>query len=287
MCNSILRCTVIAFVLSAFGCAQQVDTSTSDASDEVSAPATCEDAGGKPGANCPCDPLKWVPQDCYSGPLGTSGNGLCKAGKRTCSPGTRLTSACVGEVTPQPEVCDLQDNDCDGIVDDVPQIAEAGTIATCNSPACDPGYTDAGIQCFSADLGICGAGRLACGAGGKVTCNSFIHIGAPEVCNGIDDDCNGIIDDGLDQLGACDADAAGACASGQLACIDGGNVCAPSAPSTETCDGVDNDCNGIVDDHACAGQKTAVYCCKSSTSTTYGCTATPNDGLHTNCHAAL
>jgi hypothetical protein len=288
MSISILRCTVIAFAFSTFGCAQQGGvSSTSDASDDFVAPA-CEDAGGgRPGANCPCDPTKWVIPDCYTGPLGTSANAPCKAGKRTCNPDTHLTSTCIGEVTPVPETCDLQDNDCNGVVDDVPAIVEAGTIATCSSPACDQGYADAGIQCFAADLGICGAGKLVCGAGGKVTCASFIHVGVPEVCNGIDDDCNGAIDDGIDNLGACTADASGQCANSQLACDDGGMVCPPSAPSVETCDGIDNDCNGAVDDHACAGQKTAVYCCQNNSNSTYACTATPTDGLHKNCHAAL
>ena len=285
MSNTSSRWYAVAISIFAFGCAQQA-VAPSDAGEEATGPVTCQDAGGKPGANCPCDPTKWVPTPCYSGPLGTSANAPCKSGMRTCSPATHLTSECVGEVKPAVEVCNLQDDDCNGIVDDVPQIAEAGVIATCSSPACDQGFADAGIQCFSADLGICGAGKLVCGAGGKVTCASFIHIGATEICNGIDDDCNGMIDDGIDDLGTCTADASGQCANGSLACEDGGPVCAPSAPSAETCDGVDNDCNGDVDDHACVGQKTAIYCCQN-TSSTYGCTATPNDGNHKNCHAAL
>src|SRR4029077_20269964 len=168
--------------------------------------AVCEDAGGKPGANCPCDPATYVTTDCYSGPAGTSGKGLCKSGKRTCIQNTRLLSDCNGEVIPQPETCTLLDDDCNGVVDDVPEIREAGAIANCTSPACAVGYADAAIQCFSADLGICGAGTLVCGAGGKVTCQSFIKVGAAEVCNGFDDDCNGAIDDGIGDLGACDAD---------------------------------------------------------------------------------
>jgi hypothetical protein len=267
------------------GCAQAPIASDAGAPEPTSA-VVCEDAGGTPGENCPCDLATYGVKDCYTGKPGTSSQGVCKSGKRSCDPTTHLLTACIGEVVPTAETCNLLDDDCDGVVDDVKEIVEAGAVATCTSPACTGNFADAGIQCFSADLGICGAGNLVCGAGSKVTCQSFIHTGAPEVCNGIDDDCNGIVDDGLDQLGACDADASGQCATGQLACDDGGLTCAPAAPSTETCDGIDNDCNGTVDDHACAGQKTAAYCCQTL-SNTYACTATPNDGNHKNCHAAL
>ena len=283
--NSLLKLFAPALL---FGCAQQQIAPTDAGSDvEPVEAGVCEDAGGAPGANCPCDPKTYQPTSCYSGPLGTSSKGVCKSGTRTCSPVTWTLSACNGEVVPKPETCNLLDDDCNGTVDDVPEILEAGTIGNCNSPACTGKLADAGIQCFSADLGICGAGNLVCGAGGKVTCQPFVKLGATEICNGVDDDCNGIVDDGIDNLGTCDADASGQCANSNYVCGDGGLVCPPSAPSTETCDGIDNDCNGVVDDHACAGQKTAVYCCQSSSSSTYGCTATPTDGFHKNCHAAL
>ena len=286
--NALLKLSAPALLFLLPACAQQDvtpdDSGVSDVSTDT-AVGKCEDAGGKPGANCPCDPKTYQPTPCYSGPLGTSGQGVCSSGTRTCSPVTWTLSGCTGEVVPKLETCNLLDDDCNGIVDDVPEIADAGDIANCTSPAC-LGYMDAGIQCFSADPGICGAGKLACGAGGKVTCQSFIHVGAPEVCNGFDDDCNGIVDDAIDDLGDCTADASGQCATSHYVC-EGGLVCPPAAPSTETCDGIDNDCNNVVDDHACAGQKTAVYCCQLNSNSSYGCTATPNDGLHKNCHAAL
>ena len=263
-------------------CAQQ-GTASKDAGD-----APCEDAGGKPGANCPCDPTSYVTTDCYTGPLGTSGHGPCRAGKRSCDATTGTLTACVGEVVPQTETCNLLDDDCNGVVDDVPEIADAGNIAYCNSPACDGPYADAGIQCYGADPGICGAGRFACGTNAKVTCQSFGLSAASEVCNGLDDDCNGIIDDGIDtsSLGTCTApNAVGQCAVSQYVCNNGKMDCPPTSPSTESCDGIDNDCNGTVDDHACAGQTSAIYCCQKGSA--YECTATPNDGNHTNCHAAL
>src|SRR5689334_4001756 len=97
------------------------------------------------GANCPCDPsFKTV--ECYTGPKGTNGKGICKTGKRSCVNG--LLTACVGEVLPKEEVCNLADDDCNGKADDVAELANIQPIANCNSPACSPGFVDAGIECF-------------------------------------------------------------------------------------------------------------------------------------------
>jgi hypothetical protein len=51
-------------------------------------------------------------QSCYTGPSGTSGVGLCRAGTQTCSAGS-WGSTCPGEVLPGTELCDAQDNNCD------------------------------------------------------------------------------------------------------------------------------------------------------------------------------
>ncbi len=260
-------------------------------------PPVCNpDSGDTVG--CQCDPGTFLPVDCYTGPAGTSGKGICQTGRRACNTDGTL-SACVGEITPQVEICNLADDDCNGIVDDVQSIVEAGTLANCNSPACDPNYTDAAINCWGPDLGICGAGRRVCAPGPKGGnpngCTEFIHAGVPEVCNGLDDDCNGLIDDGLTSDGQCTMDDGslwsnfpeaslldttnqtiilGACQNGQLqcvdsnctdrACADAGDQCFPTLPAAETCNGIDDDCNGIIDEHSCA---TSYYkfCCTYGT----------------------
>lgn len=63
---------------------------------------------------------------CYTGPNGTINVGICKAGEMTCSKGTWghykdngefSPFMCKDEVTPQQEICNGLDDDCDGIVD--------------------------------------------------------------------------------------------------------------------------------------------------------------------------
>jgi hypothetical protein len=246
----------------------------------------CEDAGGKPGRNCPCDPNKYKPTNCYSGPMGTPGVGVCKSGTRSCSPDTHTLTECVGEVVPSAEICNLADDDCNNQVDDVPAIREAGVVGYCTSPACDPEHTDAAITCFTGEQGICGAGALECATGGP-KCRSFVKTGVPEICNGVDDDCNGQVDDGIMGLGACDSDGGvGECVKSEYQCVQGKQLCPPAKAGTEACDGKDNDCNGKVDDKTCPNGQ-AIYCCQSSSGTTWGCTATPNDGLHKNCSVGL
>ncbi|MBI3753852.1 MAG: D-alanyl-D-alanine carboxypeptidase family protein [Deltaproteobacteria bacterium] len=53
---------------------------------------------------------------CYTGPAGTQGIGICKTGTHVCENG--ILSACIGVVTPQEEVCDGLDNNCDGTTDE-------------------------------------------------------------------------------------------------------------------------------------------------------------------------
>lgn len=62
---------------------------------------------------------------CYTGPAGTAGNGPCKAGTQTCDSTGTWASTCVGQVLPQPEICNnTTDEDCSGQAD-----LCAGTVA--------------------------------------------------------------------------------------------------------------------------------------------------------------
>ncbi len=68
-------------------------------------------------------------------------------------------------------------------------------------------------------------------------------------CNGLDDDGDGLVD-ALPPVGpnACDTGKKGACATGIAVCAGAERICVGPPPLPEVVDGIDNDCNGVVDD---------------------------------------
>ncbi len=76
--------------------------------------------------------------------------------------------------------------------------------------------------------------------------------GIPETCNAVDDNCNGIVDEGNPGGGAaCSTGEPGVCSQGTLECGGGALTCARNTgPSAELCNTVDDDCDGTVDEFA-------------------------------------
>jgi len=67
----------------------------------------------------------------------------------------------------------------------------------------------------------------------------------PETCNGVDDDLDGLTDEGFG-VSTCGA---GSCERMITNCLDGKNqVCTPGVPVAELCNNLDDDCDGLTDE---------------------------------------
>jgi hypothetical protein len=70
-----------------------------------------------------------------------------------------------------------------------------------------------------------------------------------EVCNGIDDDCNDLIDEDLGEF-SCATGLGGLCSRGIGGCVEGSIACEPiRQPMDELCNGVDDNCDGHIDEN--------------------------------------
>lgn len=79
---------------------------------------------------------------CYTGdPLDLEvENGQCRAGTQACE--LEFYGPCTGEVLPGEEVCDGQDNDCDGVTDDLPDCNNEPPEAICPPDQAGPTLAD-------------------------------------------------------------------------------------------------------------------------------------------------
>jgi large repetitive protein len=167
--------------------------------------------------------------------VATSGD--CNDGNASINPGAT-------------EVCDAIDNDCEGTVDEGAADASvwyadmdgdgqgsAATVSACEAPV---GYVGTTGDCMDTDPAI--------------------NSGVVEVCDGIDQNCDGNIDEGVTTTFYADTDGDGygnmsvaeegcEASTGYVSnagdCNDANNSVSPAA--TETCNGIDDNCDGSTD----------------------------------------
>ena len=199
-----------------------------DAVDEV-CNALDDDCDGAVDETCEC--IAGNERACYGGSEATRGVGPCADGTQVCGDdGT--WGPCEGDQQPEDESCDGLDNDCDGTVD--------GLLRPCYSGA-------DGTE----DVGPCHGGVSACADGEWGGC--FMEVTPEEeICDGVDNDCDGTVD-GLADRACYSGDPAtldvGPCRGGTQSCVDGAwAACMDEVlPAVEQCDDIDNDCDGTVD----------------------------------------
>ncbi len=176
---------------------------------------TPDDASQPDGATCTC-----APDDVQACSSDSSGKpitfpvldglgkplGKCKLGARTCNKEGKW-GPCTGVVPPDPfEICNGNiDDDCDGKADMQDTLPPTNTVDWTYDGDSD-GYADAkapikGKACQDVPPTSCAAcdpSKWRLGNFPSKDCNDAdadAYPGAKEWCNGLDDDCNGTIDD--------------------------------------------------------------------------------------------
>ncbi len=134
-------------------------------------------------------------------------------------------------------LCDGKDNDCDGLTDEAESLD--GSKSACILGVC-AGKASA----------VCTAGAWKCDTSGVTK-----YEASETLCDNLDNDCDGLTDEGLADASACPT--AGVCASAvSAACVGGKYLCsfanvAGYESVEQSCDGKDNDCDGKIDLGVC------------------------------------
>ncbi len=118
-----------------------------------------------------------------------------------------------------------------------------------NSTADDVEPVGTYVRAFIGGLDGCLSGRVDANGDPSDGCECAPTTVDTEYCDGLDNDCDGVVDEDAEGTSiACDTGIGGLCAAGKIACDSGALACVATVSTVEVCDGVDNDCDGTVDE---------------------------------------
>jgi hypothetical protein len=148
------------------------------------------------------------------------------------------------------ETCDGVDNDCNGQADETFDFQNDPN--TCGDCTTQCSYPNADALCMNGGCvqGMCNTDFWDIDAM-EPGCEYFCQEtnGGIETCDGLDNDCDGQIDDGDPGGGLACGTNTGECSEGTTQCIAGGIQCiGETGPEVEICDGLDNDCSDGIDE---------------------------------------
>ena len=193
------------------------------------------------------DAFERIYANCFDGERESIKVSACQAGRQYCSEGEDSSFAiqgeCYGQVLPKAEICNGVDDDCNEVIDDIIvddtlqgdvtlgdpcTIREIEDIALASVGECKPG-TWTCIYDPACELDAeTGRPYQPCDAIENPICIEE-KFPADEICDFLDNDCNGEVDNGI---GVCNCDSP------------------DFVSSPEVCDGIDNDCDGFIDNTA-------------------------------------
>jgi hypothetical protein len=148
------------------------------------------------------------------------------------------------------------DQDCGAERECVADVQAGAMVCVPTSGSCTCSSFSEGAKrsCSSANgIGTCFGFETCDAEDGWSDCDALLP--ALETCDGIDNDCSGLIDDDLPATELCSASNEFGTCEGVASCLGlAGWVCQAAEPAAETCDYVDNNCNGMVDEDFVDGE---------------------------------